>query len=150
MIPGLSLIGAGADSCVINTQALLNAQDFIAVEVKDSCILKGFHVIVYYNNEKGRGAEGYGNCLIEFNRVSKSARGFNLNDTGNSIPNIYKNNINDVLIGIYIFNSSPIIKENIIVTSYNFVATINDGIYIGAFGPSYAPLIESNYVEIIE
>src|SRR3989304_1525119 len=26
MIPGLSLIGAGADSCIINTQALLNPQ----------------------------------------------------------------------------------------------------------------------------
>src|SRR3989337_1243404 len=48
MIPGLTLIGAGADSCTINTQKLVNSTGFVAVEVEDSCIFKGFHILVYY------------------------------------------------------------------------------------------------------
>src|SRR5512146_18855 len=34
MIPGLSLIGAGMDSCVIDTRALVNSNGFVLVQRK--------------------------------------------------------------------------------------------------------------------
>ena len=41
MIPGLSLIGEGADSCWIDTRNIVTTS-FHAVEVVDSCLFKGF------------------------------------------------------------------------------------------------------------
>src|SRR5690554_3223720 len=38
MINGLSLIGAGTDSCIIDTRALVTSQNFHSVEVTDSCL----------------------------------------------------------------------------------------------------------------
>src|SRR5690606_13478361 len=43
MINGLALIGAGTDSCIIDTRALVTSIGFIAVTVADSCIFEGFH-----------------------------------------------------------------------------------------------------------
>jgi hypothetical protein len=45
MIPGLTLIGAGMDSCVIDTRNLVFS-GFNSVIVKDSCIFRDFQVIV--------------------------------------------------------------------------------------------------------
>ena len=50
MIPGLSLIGSGMDSCIINTVDLAQPTDFIAVRVKENGTFEGFHVIVSNNN----------------------------------------------------------------------------------------------------
>src|SRR3990172_12894808 len=49
MIPGLSLIGAGMDSCVVDTRSL-SYPGFRAVIVEDSCFLQGFKIIVSTNN----------------------------------------------------------------------------------------------------
>src|SRR5574338_1150698 len=38
MIPGLSLIGAGMDSCVIDTRALVDTIVFTSVTFADSCL----------------------------------------------------------------------------------------------------------------
>jgi len=65
MIPGLSLIGAGLDSCVIDTRALVDTITFIANNVKDSCLLKGFQITVYSSNEIGYGIKANGNCHVE-------------------------------------------------------------------------------------
>src|SRR5512147_866488 len=53
MIPGLSLIGAGMDSTIIDTRALVDTIGFISVDVADSCLLKEFNIKVYYNTTKG-------------------------------------------------------------------------------------------------
>jgi hypothetical protein len=44
MIPGLSLIGAGMDSCIIDMIALAPIQPS-AIEMRDSCLVKGFKLI---------------------------------------------------------------------------------------------------------
>src|SRR5512146_1912075 len=49
MIQGLSLIGAGMDSCVIDTRALVNTYGFTSVNVANNCLLTGFQIKVYFN-----------------------------------------------------------------------------------------------------
>ena len=44
MIPGLSLIGAGMDSCVVDTRQLLTMQNYKTIDMKDSCLIKGFYI----------------------------------------------------------------------------------------------------------
>src|SRR5690606_6467221 len=55
MINGLSLIGAGTDSCIIDTRALITSISTEAVVVADSCLFTGFNIWVYYSWEMGRG-----------------------------------------------------------------------------------------------
>jgi len=45
MIPGLTLIGSGADSTLIDTRSMAFA-GFNSVIIKDSCVFKSFQVIV--------------------------------------------------------------------------------------------------------
>jgi hypothetical protein len=146
MIPGLSLIGAGMDSCIINTQTLVNTIGFVAVEVKDSCLFKGFQIIVYYNSEKGYGIAQSGNSLVTENRITTAAYGMYVGYTGTNIPVVYKNIINNVNIGIDIFDSNSLIRKNIIYAGPNPQAVTITGIRIGAFTADYIPIIDSNYI----
>ena len=148
MITGLSLIGAGTDSCIIDTRDLVNIIEFISVEVVDSCLFQGFHVIVFDSNDKGFGVRGRGNCIIRLNKIKNSGLGFYVEETGVDVPIIYNNVINNVQRGLEIFNASPIVKDNIIYTGINNAATIIAGIHIGAFNNNYRPIIDSNYIEI--
>jgi parallel beta-helix repeat protein len=147
MINGLSLIGAGIDSCIIDTRALVTSQDFRSVQVADSCLLTGFHIIVYNNSSWGRGiAALQGNSIswIFNNKVSSGFNGFfesNVSPDIHSEINIYKNIFNDVTRGVYIFNSNSIVRNNFI---YNVSGA---GIFIGAFDNNYYPVIDSNYIE---
>ena len=147
MIPGLSLIGAGVDSCVINTKNLVNTIGFVAVDVKDSCLLKGFQIIVYYNNDKGYGVNCHGNCKVTMNTILSAAAGFGFFNTEMSSPLLYKNNVQDVQMGSIIFDSSPIIRKNNIFTSRNSTATIIAGVYINCTSNNYHPIIDSNYIQ---
>ena len=68
MIPGLSLIGAGMDSCIIDTR------DFTAppgVSVYDSCIIKNFKIIVQNSPQtSGTGIHINGaNSIMEYNEI---------------------------------------------------------------------------------
>ena len=57
MIPGLSLIGAGMDSCIID---MTNRTSYVtAVEMKDSCLLEGFNIKFCYTCPPG--VRGLGN-----------------------------------------------------------------------------------------
>jgi len=147
MIPGLSLIGNGADSTIINTQALVNSNGFVAVEVKDSCLLKGFKIIVYYNTEKGYGIAQNGNSLVEENTISKASYGMYVGYTGTNVPVVYKNSIYNVSKGIDIFNSNVLVRNNTIYTDPNSTAAVIAGIRIAAFTNAYVPVIDSNYIE---
>ena len=147
MIPGLALIGAGADSTIINTQALVNTTGFVAVEVKDSCLFKNFKIIVYYNNDKGYGIAQIGNSIVSQNRITKGALGIYSGWTGTLIPIVYKNIIDNVTHGIYIFNSSPLVRGNIISPTENNASTIMKGVSISANTYNYKPIVDSNYIE---
>jgi hypothetical protein len=146
MIYGLSLIGASADSCIINTQALVNSIGFVAVDVKDNCLLTGFQIIVYYNNDKGYGVNCHGNCKVMLNRITKAGAGFGLFDTGISVPYIYNNIVSEVQIGAVIFDSSPIVRGNNISTTDNSAATFIAGVYIECVDNNYTPILDSNYI----
>ena len=82
MIPGLALIGAGVDSCIINTQSLVNSTGFVAVEVENSCLLKGFKIVVYYNNDKGFGIVQSSNSRVINNRITSAGTGIYIGWTG--------------------------------------------------------------------
>jgi hypothetical protein len=147
MIPGLSLIGAGSDSTIINTQALVNSTGFVAVKVKDSCLFKNFKIIIYYNNDKGYGIAQIGNSIVSQNRITKGAVGIYSGWTGTLIPIVYKNIIDSVIYGIDIFNSSPLVRGNIISPTENTASTIMKGVSISANTYNYKPIVDSNYIE---
>ena len=55
MIPGLALIGAGMDSCVIDTRTLATPQNFYSLDMQEYCSVEGFHIIVRNNPGAGSG-----------------------------------------------------------------------------------------------
>jgi hypothetical protein len=68
MIPGLSLIGAGTDSCIIDTR---NFSAPYSVIVTSNCLLKGFKIVVQNSSQTSGTAliiEG-ANSIIEFNEI---------------------------------------------------------------------------------
>ncbi len=46
MIHGLTMIGAGMDSCIIDTRTIATPPSYYAVIMKDECSIEGFHIIV--------------------------------------------------------------------------------------------------------
>ena len=145
MIPGLSLIGAGMDSCVINTMNLVTSQNFTSVSIAGNCCFKSFFIKVYYNSNEGVGIGGVGsviNSLITENRISTAYEGIYLG--GNNL--IEGNNLDNISIGMELFNSNDIAKNNIIYTDPNSQLPIIAGIYIQAFNSNYNPIIDSNYI----
>src|SRR5690606_34437268 len=146
MIPGLSLIGAGIDSCVIDTRDLVNSQNFISVAIADSCLFTGFHILIYYDTDKGVGISREGNAgssLITLNSITTGYEGIFLGDS----PVIYKNNFYNLSVGIELFNSNGTARKNIIYTAPSSQLALTAGIYIQAFDNSYTPVIDSNYIE---
>ena len=76
MIPGLSLIGAGMDSCIID---MTNRTSYVtAVEMKDSCLLEGFNIKFCYTCPPGVRGLGINmdfyqdtvkGCSVLYNRI---------------------------------------------------------------------------------
>ena len=52
MIPGLSLIGAGMDSCIIDTRNFTYISGFYTIKLADSCLLSGFNILTYDSNHE--------------------------------------------------------------------------------------------------
>ena len=144
MINGLSLIGAGTDSCIIDTRALVTSQNFHSVEVTDSCLFTGFHILVYYNSTWGHGIATSGKCLVTLNKIFYGRYGISDND---SSPIIYKNTIINISQGVRLFNSNALVRKNIIYIDPNSQAAVITGIHIEAFNNNYFPIIDSNYFE---
>ncbi len=143
MIPGLSLIGAGMDSCVIDTRALVNSYGFTSVNVAKHCLLSGFHIEVYFNTGKAYGLNLMDSSIVSLNKISNGGVGAYTTDAS---P-IVKQNIFDVVaLGLWAFNSNAIIRNNIIFTDPNSTASIVAGIDIEAFDYSYKPRIDSNLI----
>jgi len=93
MIPGLSLIGAGMDSCVIDTRSFVQPTDFQAVSIFDSCLIKNFMVVVsplFSDGYYGTGIATYDNTgIIENNKIINAAHGIDYWNSGS----ICRNNV---------------------------------------------------------
>ena len=140
MIPGLSLIGAGMDSCVVDSRSfpLTNNRTIL---MKDSCLVTGFYIRTSNNFDYGNGirAEGQGG-LVSLNKLSNSNSGIYVY---NSNTTIYKNYCFNLRIGISIANSNSLVNKNDIFT---LSEQIGSGISITAFSNNYKPTIDSNYI----
>ncbi|MDP2303133.1 MAG: right-handed parallel beta-helix repeat-containing protein, partial [Ignavibacteria bacterium] len=129
MINGLSLIGSGWDSCIIDTRSLSYPQSFYSVTMKDSCTLEGFHIIVT-NTTGGSGIKcwpevndpPYFHGEIKNNKVSISNNGIFTSDAFLTIKN---NIIENVNYGIWVDATSTTVIDSI----YN-----NYMLNIGNFG----------------
>jgi hypothetical protein len=144
MIPGLSLIGAGADSCEINTQAFATTTSYRSVIVKDTCLFKGFKIVVANSTELGGGVGGTAfNSLIALNRITNAKYG--VSNGSNAV--IYNNIIENISTGMDIFNSNALVRNNTIYTDPNSQSAIIAGIRVGGFNNNYTPIIDSNYIE---
>jgi len=121
MIPGLNLIGAGMDSCIVDTREFTYASGFYSIKVADSCLAAGLHIITYDNNH------GFGfyireqpgitiNSTICNNKIEQATEGiaFSGFNTTNSSVFIYKNWILNVEVGILCMLNRPMVLENII------------------------------------
>ena len=79
MVPGLALIGAGMDSCVIDTKEMA-FNGIKTIEVFDSCTVKGFKIIVAPVTGPSLGCavfmeDSSTNCKIENNCISDAKYG---------------------------------------------------------------------------
>lgn len=102
MIPGLSLFGAGMDSCVIDTRTIVTPS-FCAITLEDSCIIEAFKIIVS-NDQTGGG--------IQTNKK-----------TG-LIKNI---KILNVSVAMLLGSSSVIVRDNFIKNAKNGIAILGLG-----------------------
>jgi hypothetical protein len=120
MVPGLSLIGAGMDSCVIDMTTVTGWTT--AVTMKDSCLIKGFKIDFVPNNYQPTGiymnsigpdyTEG---CTVIHNRIDNAYRG--------------------------IWATEGIIRHNIIINSlFGITLDIDD------LPREYIAYIDSNYI----
>ena len=149
MIPGLSLIGAGMDSCVIDA-GYFQTNSIIS---RDSCLLSGFKIISSTYNWciYDSGSTGSTIKFNQFTSISQNGGGIEINNpdtSNNSNVYIYQNKFNDVSIGVDIFNSDAIIRKNIIHPYPDPQASIITGIMIGAYFFNFTPIIDSNYIEV--
>ncbi|MBK7229375.1 MAG: hypothetical protein IPH97_11050 [Ignavibacteriales bacterium] len=146
MVPGLSLIGSGIDSCIIDTRSLAVIG---AVTVLDSCKFKNFAIIVsnttpysrlgiYIRNNNGK----YGYRLVEYNLIQNAMRGIVSQSANSSIlSNIIRNSIDGIEISGVIPNIHPkVIGNYISVTgtsiwlSFGSIPYITNNICIGSKG----------------
>lgn len=116
MIAGLALIGAGSDSCIIDTRSFSNPQ---SVGVNRDCLLRNFKIIVQPSaSTLGSGIViGETNSIIEYNYV--------LNARSAGIWCYYTNSVvrhNRILYcddGIDIEGNQPLIDSNYIYSNIN-------------------------------
>jgi len=109
MIAGLSLIGAGTDSCIIDTRSFTNPH---AVGVNSNCLLKNFKIIVQNSPQSiGTGVViENSNSIIEYNEIL-NAGSFGIRcDNTNSI--IRHNRILYCNRGIFVEFNQPTIDSN--------------------------------------
>ncbi|MFZ1519920.1 MAG: hypothetical protein WAU11_14150 [Ignavibacteriaceae bacterium] len=109
MIPGLSLIGSGMDSCIVDTRQL--AEPYYSIRTFDSCYLNG--IGIYCRNVSEGWAVYILNSTIEFCKIQEADVGFLISTDQSKSAIAYKNIIFNVQDGI-ICEGKPLITENII------------------------------------
>jgi hypothetical protein len=128
MIPGLSLIGAGMDSCVVDTRKLANS-NFFSVEILDSCILNGFKIFVgpLLGPQIGTAVfmkDSTVNCVIENNHMLSAWLGVWATDC-----TIQRNIISDVNVGVISAGSLDFTGTFNVFIDSNYISFFSDGIY---------------------
>jgi len=142
MIPGLSLIGTGTDSCIVDSRNF-PPQGLHTIEIADSCLIKGFYIRTSNNFNYGYGIYTIGESgLITENKFSTANTGIYL--YGTKIM-VYKNYFSNIRRGITVANSNSIVRKNEI---YPITQPGASGIFITAFSSSYRPTIDSNNITI--
>ena len=142
MIAGLSLIGAGTDSCIVDSRNF-PPQGLHTIEIADSCLIKGFYIRTSNNFDYGYGIYTIGqNGLVTENNFSNANTGIYL--YGTKIM-AYKNYFFNIRRGITVANSNSIVRKNELFMSTSTGAGVS-GIFITAFSSSYQPIIDSNYI----
>ncbi|MBK9097938.1 MAG: right-handed parallel beta-helix repeat-containing protein [bacterium] len=141
MIPGLALIGAGTDSCVVDSR-IYPPSGNKTITMKDSCLVTGFYIRTSNDFNYGYGIYATGqNGLITENKFSNSNTGILL---WFSDIQAYRNYYFNLRIGVLLYNSNSRISRNDIFT---LAETLGEGIYITADNSNYKPVIDSNYIE---
>jgi len=128
MIPGLTLIGAGMDSCVIDTRKLVYS-GIRTVEILDSCTIKGFKLFVgpLLGPRFGTAvfmSDTTFDCVIESNYMFSAAQGVWATDC-----TIKRNIISNVKWGISFGSSLNFIDTFKVFIDSNFISFSNDGIF---------------------
>jgi hypothetical protein len=112
MIPGLSLIGAGMDSCIIDTRTFQLTSPFYSVRVEDSCYFAWFQIITY-DEQHGFGIRVAGEGgTVEFNKIRVAKLGIDVFTGGFNL--VRSNIITEVNDGIECFFTNSLIQDNII------------------------------------
>ena len=119
MIPGLSLIGSGMDSCIIDTEEFAVPTDFYAITLKDSCDFSGFQVIVS-NAAYGTGVLGIdildSSSIFSQNHIRNASTGMLLSNINFSISeNQFSNTGRSIRFDCFTFDYFPVIDNNIIL-----------------------------------
>ena len=136
MIPGLTLIGSGADSTIIDTRTFAHPIGFAAVRIKNSSVFKDFQVIVA-NSRTGTAINSdTANAIIESNKLKNALWGI-LSRLSNSL--VINNTFQNFEIGISITNSESLINNNQFIN-------VKRGVQIGAFTGNYYPVVEKNVI----
>ena len=140
MIDGLALIGAGTDSCIVDSRVFPPLSNR-TITMPNNCLIKGFYILTSNNFDYGYGIYAIGqNGLITENKFSNANSGIVL---WTSNIEVYNNFCFNVRAGVYISNSNSIVRKNDIFT---LTEQIGNGISITAFNNNYRPTIDSNYI----
>jgi hypothetical protein len=143
MIPGLSLIGAGTDSCIVDSRTfpLTNNR---TITMQNACLVKGFYIRTSNNFDYGQGIWTIGQTgLITQNKFSNANSGISLRQTD---IQAYDNYFFNVRGGVSLSSSNSIVRKNVIsITPYQELRT---GIFISGISTIYKPLIDSNYIVV--
>jgi len=144
MIPGLSLIGSGTDSCWIDSRQLITMQNYKTIDMKDNCLVKGFYIRSSYNFDYGYGISAVGQTgLITQNKFSEANIGIELRNSNNKV---YKNYFFNIRGGVFMWSSNSVVRKNEI---YVLTDQIGVGIFIAALNNNYTPLVDSNNIMTI-
>jgi len=139
MIPGLSLIGSGTDSCVVDSRSFPLTNNH-TITMQNACLVKGFYIRTSNNLTYGYGIYTEAQTgLITSNKFSHANIGINL--FGSNIS-AYNNYCFNVKAGIWLSNSSSLVRKNLINMDVEGVY----GIRLEAFSDTDTPVIDSNLI----
>ncbi|GIV45434.1 MAG: hypothetical protein KatS3mg036_0252 [Ignavibacterium sp.] len=115
MIPGLSLIGAGMDSCVIDTRQFPATTDFYSVSLNNNSLIEGFKIYCK-RIDWGTGIYVYGSLnIIKNNKILFAKYGVDIYTYPLGYNLIELNHVINTDYGIYCSFTNSLISNNIII-----------------------------------
>ena len=151
MIPGLSLIGAGMDSCVIDTREIVEPNNFWSVTLANNSDFTGFNIKVSNDTENGGGIRSVNNSEdslfysnVSLNKIETAFFGILIDNFASvSFENktyFHHNILSNMGEGVITGNASSHISENYLTN------ILSRGIDIESIVYSYKPIIEKNVI----